>query len=173
MNVTRDEIERYVREDISDPEEQQRIEDALDTDPQAAAWYDEFQAADEPSAETLAVIHGMFAALDRSVWARLQWQEGTQYLAEASGTPRRAVLELPDGQRATLVVHSTGDGLRFDFDALPDRWRPASLAMFCPVAAAAEPLETPVAPARSEAGNVQRMEAYSLAADFDAQDRRP
>ena len=122
---------RISREDISDPEERQRIEDARDTDPQAATWCDEFQAADEPSAETLAVIEGMFAALDRSVWSRLHWQEATQSLADASAAPRRAVLELPDGQWATLVVHSTGDALQFEFDALPDRWRPASLVR-CP-----------------------------------------
>jgi hypothetical protein len=160
-DVTRDEIEAYALGDISDPEVLERIEEALETDDQAAQWYEQVQKRLEPSTDARQQVGEMFKSLDRSQWVRIQWADGDG----GESNLRRATIELPEGQIVALRIRNVEDGLQLEFDELPAdlKWRPASVALFAPTQRAGEPLVSisTTAAGKGAAHTVKKIAAHT------------
>ena len=89
---------------------------------------DEFPESDLAEAR----VHELFDAMDRSIWARLQFQD---QLAGGDSPLRQALVELPGGRQVFLTVTAEGNLRRFECAQLPENWSPASFVLFTPTEA--------------------------------------
>lgn len=74
----------------------------------------------------------IFAALDRSIWVRLQIPD---QLSGDDSAPRLAIIELPDDGRLRVTITAEG-GLRLlKLERQPEHWAPMSVVVFSPAKA--------------------------------------
>jgi hypothetical protein len=137
--ITEYDLLLYAEGAISDPDELERIEVALDSDSSLAGQLDEIQSARVPAPDLLADSRETFRRLHASVWGRLEWSAAT---GTKSGS---STLHLPNGESIPVQIELSGNKeatkVKLTISKPVPGWRAANITLFHPRGPTGQSLE--------------------------------
>lgn len=134
-DITEYDLLRFAEGEIDAPDELERIEAALDSDPKLARQLDELQAALTPDPDVLAEIRQQFDLLHSSIWGRIEFPFAI------GNRPETATLHLPNGSAVPVRINACEESVSLHLDNPIPGWRAASIALFHPQGPIGETLE--------------------------------